>query len=58
MIVDTIINTKLHSVVAELFIRGRKLNNSLYLVFITHILSSAKKFITKHHTLLHHEDST
>ena len=33
MIVDTINNEKLNSIVTELFIRGRKLNTSL--VFIT-----------------------
>ena len=48
IIADMISNEKLHPVVTELFIRGRKLNISL--VFI-------KGFESKHYTRFHYEDS-
>ena len=50
---DMISNKKLHPVVTELFITGRKL--SIYLLLI--ILPSTKGCGTKHYTLLHLEDS-
>ena len=55
MIVDMLINKKLNPVVAELFIRGRKLN--ICLIFILHSYFSVPKNITKFNTLFYYEHS-
>ena len=54
MIADMLSNIKLNPTVAELFIRGRKLNISLF--HITHFFFHAKKYQTKFYPLFHYKN--
>ena len=53
MIADMLSNKKLNPIVTELFIRGRKLNISLFLLHI--LFCSAKKYQNKFSALLYYE---